>query len=285
MAPQIQSVEWIKLDEAKAAYVNLASFISLGIVWVYQILYPATGRRLRSVSSDPEKSDAAIITLDDDPTKEHAVVLERVSIRDEVLISFDIKSQRFIACSVDGFEVYPVADVPAKYVRFLLESPPYDRETRDHERKILVALYGENRMNIKIPEYHEVVVRYAAHPIIIFGYFSVIVWGIQNYYWWCLIVGVGILGALYALTDATMFDFKRLEEMAAYEENMELVDPYDGSSKTVGNTSLVVGDRFTLSEGFRMPCDAVLISGRVVMDESTLTGESVPVAKMNVDGK
>jgi len=76
--------------------------------------------------------------------------------------------------------------------------------------------------------------------------------------------------------------------MAGEHSTVQLVDPYQNDAsqdkfETVSDATLVVGDRFTLSEGFFMPCDAVLISGRAVMDESMLTGESIPVTKTPIE--
>ena len=48
---------------------------------------------------------------------------------------------------------------------------------------------------------------------------------------------------------------------------------------------LLPGDRFLVVEGSVLPCDSVLVSGRVVVDESMLTGESIPVAKVTVELK
>jgi len=48
---------------------------------------------------------------------------------------------------------------------------------------------------------------------------------------------------------------------------------------------LVPGDVVVLpthSESFTMECDAVLMSGSCTMDESMLTGESVPISKVSL---
>ena len=46
--------------------------------------------------------------------------------------------------------------------------------------------------------------------------------------------------------------------------------------RTVHDTELVVGDRFVLHEGMVLPCDIILVAGRVVVDESMLTGTYAP---------
>lgn len=55
----------------------------------------------------------------------------------------------------------------------------------------------------------------------------------------------------------------------------------DGAEQRIAGRELVPGDIMIISEGDRVPADAVLISGEgLLSDESLLTGESVPVHKV-----
>lgn len=47
----------------------------------------------------------------------------------------------------------------------------------------------------------------------------------------------------------------------------------------ISSSDLVPGDLFRVPEGVKMPCDAVLIHGTAVVNESNLTGESAPILK------
>jgi P-type E1-E2 ATPase len=58
-----------------------------------------------------------------------------------------------------------------------------------------------------------------------------------------------------------------------------------GNIVTIPDNSLIVGDKFLIREGLIMPCDAVVLQGRVVVDESMLTGEAIPVTKTAIDIK
>lgn len=48
---------------------------------------------------------------------------------------------------------------------------------------------------------------------------------------------------------------------------------------TMSSAKLVPGDIFIVPENSIMPCDAILLNGSCIMNESMLTGESIPVIK------
>lgn len=54
----------------------------------------------------------------------------------------------------------------------------------------------------------------------------------------------------------------------------------DGKEIRIAGQDVVPGDLLVLHEGDRIPADATLINGQLSVDESLLTGESVPVNKM-----
>jgi Ca2+-transporting ATPase len=59
----------------------------------------------------------------------------------------------------------------------------------------------------------------------------------------------------------------------------------DGEAKTLASSELVRGDVVAVAEGDRVPADAIFREGTTLMvDESLLTGESVPVAKRPTAG-
>lgn len=57
----------------------------------------------------------------------------------------------------------------------------------------------------------------------------------------------------------------------------------DGTDEEVGLDQVQVGDRLRVRPGEQVPTDGVLLEGRVAIDESMLTGESMPVTKAEGD--
>lgn len=95
--------------------------------------------------------------------------------------------------------------------------------------------------------------------------------------------GLTLLGCVLATLGLTLFQEGRTER--AIEALRELSSPRalvirDGQSQRIAGQEVVVGDLLLLSEGDRIPADAVLIDGQgLQVDESLLTGEAVPVRK------
>ena len=54
------------------------------------------------------------------------------------------------------------------------------------------------------------------------------------------------------------------------------------TKKKIESLDLVPGDVIKIPEGTVLPCDLILISGTCIVNESMLTGESVPVFKNSI---
>ena len=67
-------------------------------------------------------------------------------------------------------------------------------------------------------------------------------------------------------------------------DTAERLDPATGATETVAVETLVPGDRIVIRPGARVPADGVIAEGRSSLDESMVTGESLPVARGPGDG-
>uniref|UniRef100_A0A673YKD8 ATPase 13A3 n=1 Tax=Salmo trutta TaxID=8032 RepID=A0A673YKD8_SALTR len=97
--------------------------------------------------------------------------------------------------------------------------------------------------------------------------FSVILWSADEYYYYAAAIVfmsvISIATSLYTIKKVCLSPPLDIEEALS--------------------TDLVPGDVMVIpSNGTIMPCDAVLVSGTCIVNESMLTGESVPVTKTNL---
>jgi magnesium-transporting ATPase (P-type) len=66
--------------------------------------------------------------------------------------------------------------------------------------------------------------------------------------------------------------------MSLYTCEIDLVQK-DGQLKVVNSAILLPGDVVVIPQGSALPCDLILLTGSVIVNEAMLTGESIPVMK------
>jgi calcium-translocating P-type ATPase len=116
------------------------------------------------------------------------------------------------------------------------------------------------------------------HPL------ALLLWGASVLAWFAgtpilagAIVAVILLNAAFALLQEKQAE-RAVEALAAFLPE-QVAALRDGHRQLVEARLLVPGDVVLLEEGDRVPADARLIEGRLQIDTSALTGESVPVTR------
>ncbi|HAJ12138.1 MAG TPA: cation-translocating P-type ATPase, partial [Comamonadaceae bacterium] len=92
-----------------------------------------------------------------------------------------------------------------------------------------------------------------------------------------------LLGFVFVVIGITLAQERKTQR--ALESLRDLSAPRalvirDGQEQRVAGRDVVRGDLLVLHEGDRIAADALLIDGQLEVDESLLTGEAVPVAKL-----
>ena len=152
-------------------------------------------------------------------------------------------------------------------------------------RERLEVLHGKNSVDIPVKPYHVLLFQEVLNPFYIFQLFAVALWMYEAYYYYAaciiLISGVSIIINLRE----TRRSLQDLHDMVLFSGevmvNFKGVTAGPGETVTVDSSELLPGDVFEIpADGLLLSCDAVLIVGGVVVNESMLTGESVPVTKV-----
>uniref|UniRef100_A0A8C9ZMV8 Polyamine-transporting ATPase 13A3 n=1 Tax=Sander lucioperca TaxID=283035 RepID=A0A8C9ZMV8_SANLU len=122
------------------------------------------------------------------------------------------------------------------------------------------------------------------NPFYIFQLFSVILWSAEDYYYYATAIVfmsvISIATSLYTIKK----QYVMLHDMVAAHSVVRVsVCRGNKDIEQAMSTDLVPGDLIIIPEnGMIMPCDAVLICGTCIINESMLTGESVPVTKTSL---
>lgn len=109
---------------------------------------------------------------------------------------------------------------------------------------------------------------------------AVFVWEGYKIYAGCIFVLSGL--SIIATIHETRKNNETIRQMARYICNVEVMNVKengDASLVKIESDQLVPGDVIKVPEGLVLPCDLVLLTGSAIVNESILTGESIPVMK------
>ncbi|KAM9762569.1 polyamine-transporting ATPase 13A3 isoform 3-T3 [Menidia menidia] len=144
--------------------------------------------------------------------------------------------------------------------------------------------FGVNEISVKVPSVFKLLIKEVLNPFYIFQLFSVILWSADEYYYYAVAIVfmsvISIATSLYTIKK----QYIMLHDMVAAHSIVRVsVCRANNVIEEILSTDLVPGDMMVIpSNGTIMPCDAVLVSGTCIVNESMLTGESVPVTKTNL---
>lgn len=147
------------------------------------------------------------------------------------------------------------------------------------DQAVRKTIYGPNVISIPVKSYLQLLVDEALNPYYGFQAFSIALWLADHYYWYALCIflisAISICLALYKTRKQSV----TLRDMVRLSVQVQVCRP-GGEEEWVDSSELVPGDCLVLpQEGGVMPCDAALVAGECVVNESSLTGESIPVLK------
>uniref|UniRef100_A0A671XK01 Polyamine-transporting ATPase 13A3 n=1 Tax=Sparus aurata TaxID=8175 RepID=A0A671XK01_SPAAU len=144
--------------------------------------------------------------------------------------------------------------------------------------------FGENEIAVRVPSIFILLIKEVLNPFYIFQLFSVILWSAEDYYYYAtaivLMSVISIATSLYTIKK----QYVMLHDMVAAHSVLRVsVCRGNKDIEQAMSTELVPGDVILIpANGMIMPCDAVLTHGTCIVNESMLTGESVPVTKTSL---
>lgn len=149
--------------------------------------------------------------------------------------------------------------------------------------KLKVVIHNFNIIDVPLKSYAIVCIELAANPFYCFQLFSVILWYTDEYQYYASVILFLTVISLAITTYDTRKHMKKLHDMVGESTTVNVLRKSHEINK-LGSKLLVPGDVFIIPHsGLDVPCDAVLITGRCIVNESSLTGESFPVTKTAVD--
>uniref|UniRef100_A0A3P8ZA66 Cation-transporting ATPase n=1 Tax=Esox lucius TaxID=8010 RepID=A0A3P8ZA66_ESOLU len=168
---------------------------------------------------------------------------------------------------------------------FTLHSKKYFWNDKLQNFEVLTRLFfGVNEMEVKVPSILKLLFKEVLNPFYIFQLFSVILWTVDEYHFYAIAIVIMSLVSIAASLYTIKMQYIMVRDMVAAHSIVRVsICRANSEIEEALSTDLVPGDVVVIpSNGTIMPCDAVLISGTCIVNESMLTGESVPVTKTNL---
>ena len=157
---------------------------------------------------------------------------------------------------------------------------------RDNERIYQKKVYGDCDLNFHIDPFLKILFTSSCTFFFAFQIYSIILWNCTEYYAYAgLIAGLTVFD-LFEQSITTLLNLKNIRKMAKYSIPVKIYKrTSDGQIETFNDLSinLVPGDIFEIPDtGLALPCDCILLSGSVIINEAMLTGESTPIIKSHL---
>ena len=152
---------------------------------------------------------------------------------------------------------------------------------------IFLRRYGFNTLDVELPPLSRMIFEKVLHPFYIFQLASVFICNVfvlltktgiyTDYVTFSLVILVSSMASIGHEIHLARTSISDLQKLIPPADPMIAIR--GGKPQKIQATDVVVGDLVQLQPSSNVACDLALIQGECVTDESTLTGESIPIVK------
>ncbi|ORY02904.1 hypothetical protein K493DRAFT_384971 [Basidiobolus meristosporus CBS 931.73] len=138
-------------------------------------------------------------------------------------------------------------------------------------------LVGSNFISVKVPSFPVALLQEFTSFFYLYQFMILWLFYYYNYYYIGIVDTAVILISSLIRVITRLTSEHRVKKMAEHQSDCFVLR--DGQWKELSTADLVPGDVFEVTKDMVVPCDGVVISGNIVADESSLTGEPLPIRK------
>ncbi|KAL4462608.1 hypothetical protein ABPG74_000438 [Tetrahymena malaccensis] len=293
----IKEINSYRVQSVKLALSYILFFITCGILYLFSRWNISLKIRLQMTKCSPQEAQFMKVVSQDDQITLVNIETKSMKFEHKPPQNYLIFSYRLYTYYYDNLQN---CFLPIQFALSLLTNNEiYQKHgfgiSNESTCQELISIYGQN--NTEIPDKSTLKIFFdeVLSPFYIFQIFSIILWILEPYYYYASIIfSTSALSCIVSLIE-TKNNYKKLREMSFFETEVFV---YRGVScfiklnggfmidraitnhkRKISSLDLVPGDIIEIPDGQILPCDVILLNGSSVMNESMLTGESIPIIK------